>query len=135
MAVRGGKVTYQMLFEPPIDPRRALYDGFAPDSADLERQTGLGLRNRDQLRGVMDGLAGRGTLWTVTDAHSRDYRTTDSLSAERYFVQQFWAAHPGVTVRKRRPAARFPDGGQESGGDRARSGRRWTSRPWVSSPR
>lgn len=99
MAVRGGRVTYQMLFEPPIDPRRALYDGFAPDSADLERRTGLGLRDRDRLREVMDGLAGRGTLWTVTDAHSRDYRSTDSLSAERYFVQRFWAAHPNVTVR------------------------------------
>ena len=99
MAVRGGKITYQMLFEPPIDPRRALYDGFAPDSADLEHRTGLGLRNRDQLRGVMDGLAGRGTLWTVTDVHSRDYRSTDSLSAERYFVEQFWAAHPSVTVK------------------------------------
>ncbi len=45
MAMKGGKVTYQMLFEPPIDPRRALYDGFAPDSADLQRRTGLGLRN------------------------------------------------------------------------------------------
>ena len=99
MAVRGGKVTYQMLFEPPIDPRRALYDGFAPDSADLERRTGLGLRDRDQLRDVMDAIASRGTLWTVTDAHSRDYRSSDSLSAERYFVQRFWAAHPSVTVR------------------------------------
>lgn len=99
MAVRGGKVTYEMLFEPPIDPRRALYDGFAPDSADLQRRTGLGLRDRDQLREVMDALAGRGTLWTVTDAHSRDYRSTDSLSAERYFVQRFWAAHPQLVVR------------------------------------
>jgi Xaa-Pro aminopeptidase len=99
MAVHGGKVTYQMLFEPPIDPRRALYDGFAPDSADLERRTGLGLRDRDQLRDVMDAIASRGTLWTVTDAHSRDYRSSDSLSAERYFVQRFWAAHPNVTVR------------------------------------
>ena len=99
MAVHGGKVTYQMLFEPPIDPRRALYDGFAPDSADLAHRTGLGLRDRDQLRDVMDGLAWRGTLWTVTDAHSRDYRSSDSLSAERYFTQRFWAAHPGVTIR------------------------------------
>lgn len=103
MAVRGGKVAYQMLFEPPIDPRRALYDGFAPDSADLAGRTGLGLRDRGQLRDVMDALAGRGTLWTVTDAHSRDYRSTDSLSAERYFVQRFWAAHPGVTVRSADP--------------------------------
>src|SRR5574341_1652844 len=34
MVVRGGRATSQVLFEPPIDPRRALYDGFAPDSAD-----------------------------------------------------------------------------------------------------
>lgn len=99
MGFRGGRVTYQMLFEPPIDPRRALYDGFAPDSADLQREIGLGLRDRDQLRAVLDGMAGRGTLWVVTDVHSRDYRTSDTLSAGRRFVQDFWAAHPGVTVR------------------------------------
>lgn len=99
MAVRKGQITYKMLFEPPIDPRRALYDGFAPDSADLERRIGLGLRDVGQLRDVMDRLASRGTLWTVTDTHSRDYRTTDSLSAERTFVQRFWAANPEVVVR------------------------------------
>ena len=104
MAMKGGKVTYQMLFEPPIDPRRALYDGFAPDSADLQRRTGLGLRNSDQLRDVLDGMASRGTLWTVTDTHSRDYRTTDSLSAERYFVQRFWAGTSGGDDPERRCA-------------------------------
>lgn len=99
MAFKGGKITYQMLFEPPIDPRRALYDGFAPDSADLQQRTGLGLRNNERLRDVMDQLASRGTLWTVTDTHSRDYRWDDSLSTERTFVQRFWAANPLVTVR------------------------------------
>ena len=99
MGFRGGRLTYQMLFEPPIDPRRALYDGFAPDSGDLQREIGLGLRDRDQLRAVLDAMAGRRTLWVVTDAHSRDYRTSDTLSAGRRFVQDFWAAHPNVTVR------------------------------------
>ena len=103
MRIQGGKVTYQMLFEPPIDPRRALYDGFAPDSADLQRRTGLGLRHSDQLREVMDRIASRGTLWTVTDTHSRDYRDSDSLSAERTFVQRFWAANPEVVVRSADP--------------------------------
>jgi hypothetical protein len=32
MVVRAGRPVAQLLFEPPIDPRRALYDGFAPDS-------------------------------------------------------------------------------------------------------
>ena len=99
MAMKDGKVTYQMLFEPPIDPRRALYDGFAPDSADLQRRTGLGLRAAGQLRDVMERLTYRATLWTVTDTHSRDYRSSDSLSAERYFVQRLWAANPEMTVR------------------------------------
>jgi len=103
MAFHEGKVTYQMLFEPPTDPRRALYDGFPPDSAKLIQQIGVGMTNRDGLRAAMDGLAWRGTLWTVTDAHSRDYRSSDSLSAERYFVQRFWAAHPGVTIRSADP--------------------------------
>ncbi len=99
MAVRGGQVTYQMLFEPPIDPRRALYDGFAPDSAELQQAIGLGLRNSDELRPVLDALAGRGTLWVVADVHSRDFRTSDTLSAGRRLVEDFWAAHPGVTIR------------------------------------
>ncbi len=99
MVVRGGQVTYQMLFEPPIDPRRALYDGFAPDSAELQREIGLGLRNRDHLRAALDAMAGRGTLWVVADVHSRDFRATDTLSVGRRLVEEFWAAHPGVTVR------------------------------------
>ena len=53
----------------------------------------------DQLRDVMEHLTYRASLWTVTDTHSRDYRTTDSLSAERYFVQRLWAANPEMTVK------------------------------------
>lgn len=99
MAFRNGRITYQMLFEPPIDPRRALYDGFAPDSGTLARQAGLGLTDIGTLRLVLDRLASRGTLWTVTDVHSRDYRTDDTLSVQRTFVQRFWAAHPSVSVQ------------------------------------
>ncbi len=99
MAVREGRITYQMLFEPPIDPRRALYDGFAPDSADVVRRYGIGLTDIGTLRQVMDRMASQGTLWTVTDVHSRDYRWDDSLSAGRTFVQRFWAANPSVTLK------------------------------------
>ena len=99
MEVREGRITYQMLFEPPIDPRRALYDGFAPDSADVVRRFGIGLTGIGTLREVMDRLASEGTLWMVTDVHSRDFRTDDSLSAGRTFVQRFWAANPAVTVK------------------------------------
>ncbi len=99
MEVREGRIAYQMLFEPPINPRRALYDGFAPDSADVVQRFGIGLTDIGTLREVMDRLASNGTLWMVTDVHSRDFRTDDSLSAGRTFVQRFWAANPSVTVK------------------------------------
>jgi Xaa-Pro aminopeptidase len=102
MVVRDGRPAYQMLFEPPIDPRRALYDGFAPDSADLARRTGLGLTALDQLRRTLDRSV-RGTLWVASDVDSRDYLHTDSLTRGRRFVQDFWASRPGVAVRSADP--------------------------------
>jgi len=103
MRVVDGRPVYQMLFEPPTDPRRALYDGFPPDSADLQRRTGLGLRAISQLRPVLDSSAGQGPLYVVTDVHSRDYRRTDSLTRGRRFVQDLWAAHPGLEIRSADP--------------------------------
>ena len=42
MVVSGGRPTYQMLFEPPTDPRLALYNGFRPDSAAWRGARGWG---------------------------------------------------------------------------------------------
>ncbi len=103
MVVRDGRPSYQMLFEPPTDPRLALYNGFPPDSADLARRTGLGLRSLAELRPVLDRVAGRGTLWVVSDVDSRDYLARDSLTRGRRFVQDFWASHPRVAVRSADP--------------------------------
>jgi Xaa-Pro aminopeptidase len=104
MVVRGGRAVTQILFEPRIDPRRALYDGFAPDSGDLARRTGLGLTALDWLRPFLDqAVGGRGTLWVVSDVDSRDYLRADSLTSGRRFVQDFWAAHPGLAVRSADP--------------------------------
>jgi Xaa-Pro aminopeptidase len=99
MAVRGGRPAAAMLFEPAIDPRRALYDGFAPDSADLARRTGLGLTGLDRLRPFLEQWVGRGPLWVVSDVDSRDYLRSDTLTRGRRFVQDFWAANPGLAVR------------------------------------
>ena len=99
MVVRDGRPVAQLLFEPPIDPRRALYDGFAPDSADLARRTGIGLTALERLRPFLEQAVGRGTLWVVSDVDSRDYLRADSLTRGRRFVQDFWAAHPGLAVR------------------------------------
>lgn len=99
MVVRTGRVAYQMLFEPPTDPRLALYNGFPPDSGDLARRTGLGLRHLEALRPMLDTLIGRGPLFIVSDVHSRDFLRSDTLTRGRRFVQHFWAAHPRVEVR------------------------------------
>jgi len=99
MVVRDGRPVAQVLFEPPIDPRRALYDGFAPDSADLARRTGIGLTALDRLRPLLEQVVGRATLWVVSDVDSRDFLRADSLTRGRRFVQDFWAAHPGLAVR------------------------------------
>jgi Xaa-Pro aminopeptidase len=102
LVARGGRAAVQQLFEPAIDPRRALYDGFPTDSADLARATGLsgGLRDLTGLRAAVESqLGGRGTLWVVADVDSRDYRRADSLTRGRRFVQDLWAARPELVVR------------------------------------
>ena len=103
MVVRTGQVAYQMLFEPPTDPRLALYNGFPPDSGDLARRTGLGLRHLEALRPMLDTLIGRGPLFVVSDVHARDYLRSDTLTRGRRFVQHFWGAHPRLEVRSADP--------------------------------
>lgn len=102
MTVRNGRITYQMLFEPPTDPRRALYDGFPPDSADLARRTGLGVTSIERLRGAVESQLGRGPLWFVSDVHTRDALFSDTLTRGRRFVADLWAARR-MTVRSADP--------------------------------
>jgi len=99
MVVRDRRPVFQMLYEPPTDPRLALYNGFRPDSAELVRRTGLGLTALSALRPFMDSTLDRAPLHVVTDVHSRDAFHEDSLTRGRRFVRDFWAAHPAVTVR------------------------------------
>ena len=99
MVVRGGRPVFQMLYEPPTDPRLALYNGFPPDSAELVRRTGLGLARLSALRPFLDSTVDRGPLHVVTDVHSRDAFEEDSLTRGRRFVRDFWAVHPATTVR------------------------------------
>jgi len=96
MVVRQGKPVYQMLFEPKSDPRRLLYNGFPPDSGQLERQSGLGLTRLELLRPLLDTLVTTLPLYVVTDLHSRDGTVSDSLTRGKRFVQQFQAGHTGL---------------------------------------
>lgn len=100
MAVRNGKVTNAMLYAPARDPRMQLYNGFLPDSIEVVRSLGLGLRTMDKLRPTLDTLIAEGlTLYTLHDVASRDFLATDSLTRGRNYVKMLQAANPNLVVR------------------------------------
>ena len=57
LVLRGGRAS-GTLYTQARDPRRALYDGFPPDSAAVARATGLGARSIAALAPTLDSLAG-----------------------------------------------------------------------------
>ncbi len=103
MVVRGGRPVFQLLYEPPTDPRLALYNGFRPDSATLVRTLGLGLGQISSLRPLVDSIAAQGTLYVISDVHTRDALDSDSLTRGRRFVRDFRTAHPGATIASADP--------------------------------
>jgi hypothetical protein len=56
MVVRAQRPALAMLYLPAGDPRRALYDGFPPDSAATVARLGLGIRSRELLPPTLDTL-------------------------------------------------------------------------------
>jgi Xaa-Pro aminopeptidase len=103
MLVRPG-ATRATLFTSARDPRRALYDGFPPDSAEVARQTGIHARSIDALPGQLDSLAGSGLpIYPLRDFASADASETDSLTRGAHFMSRFVQAHPGSTVRDAHP--------------------------------
>lgn len=100
MTVRNGKVASAMLYAPARDPRGQLYSGFLPDSIDVVRSHGLGLRTMVMLRPTLEALIAEGLpLYTLYDVASRDFLYSDSLTRGRRYVQDLKAAYPALTVR------------------------------------
>ena len=96
MVVRGGKPA-GMLFTQARDPRRALYDGFPPDSAEIARRVGLPARSLPALAPVLDSLAGSGLpFYSLRDFETADNATTDSLTRGASFMRTFAARHSGL---------------------------------------
>jgi Xaa-Pro aminopeptidase len=92
------------LFTAPRDPRRALYDGFPPDSAEVARRTGIEARSIEALPTRLDSLAGTGLpFYTLRDFATADAATTDTLTRGAHFMRLFAEAHPGVVVRDAHP--------------------------------
>lgn len=92
------------LFTQPRDPRRKLYDGFPPDSAEISRATGIPGRSFPALRPLLDSLAGTDLpFYELRDFETADYAAQDSLTRGGAFVRAFTQAHPGVEWRNAHP--------------------------------
>jgi Xaa-Pro aminopeptidase len=103
LVARGGRMS-GTVFTQPRDPRRALYDGFPPDSAAVGRTTGLRARSFAGLRPTLDSLATSGLpFYTLRDFSNADYAAQDSLTRGASFMGAFARAHPGLALRDAHP--------------------------------
>jgi Xaa-Pro aminopeptidase len=103
MVVRGGKPS-ATLYTSARDPRRALYDGFPPDSAEVARRTGIPARSIGALAAQLDSLAAtRLPFYALADFATADASTTDSLTRGAQFMRRFSDGHPGLVVRDAHP--------------------------------
>ncbi|HEY3118810.1 MAG TPA: aminopeptidase P N-terminal domain-containing protein [Chloroflexota bacterium] len=92
---RGGTVS-GTLFTASRDPRRALYDGFPPDSTTVAQQTGLSVRSLPALRPAVDSLVEQGLpVYDLRDFATADAADQDSLTRGARFVADLIARHPG----------------------------------------
>jgi Xaa-Pro aminopeptidase len=97
----GGKVT-GTLFTASRDPRRALYDGFPPDSASVSRQTRLAVRSLPALRPTVDSLVQRGLpVYDLRDFGSADAGSSDSLTRGARFLADLRARQRGAALQVR----------------------------------
>ena len=103
IVARGGRAD-ATLFTESRDPRRALYDGFPPDSAAIARETGIASRSLPGLRPLLDSLAASGLpFYELRDFETADYAGVDSLTRGGSFVRDFAAQHPGIEWRNAHP--------------------------------
>ena len=99
LVARGGRGT-GTLFVTPVDPRRAFYYGFRPDSAAIARSLNLASRPFASLGGFVDSLVGAGLpLYTLADFEDADFARADSLTRGQQFVRGIVSRHPSVVVK------------------------------------
>jgi Xaa-Pro aminopeptidase len=99
LVARGGRGV-GTLFVTPVDPRRAFYYGFRPDSAAIARSLNLPSRPFATLASYVDSLVTAGApLFTLADFEDADFARVDSLTRGQQFVRGILARHPGVEVK------------------------------------
>jgi Xaa-Pro aminopeptidase len=94
------------LFVTPVDPRRAFYYGFRPDSAAIARTLGLVARPFPSLGAVLDSLVtARPALpvYTLPDVEDQDFAREDSLTRGQLWMRAFADGHPDLVVRDATP--------------------------------
>ena len=102
--VKSGGRTSGVLFTASRDPRRALYDGFPPDSAAVAGETGLTVRSLPAMRPAVDSLVGRGLpVYDLRDFATADAATQDTLTRGSRLVADLVARNSGMVVRAVHP--------------------------------
>jgi Xaa-Pro aminopeptidase len=102
--VKRGRTASGTLFTTSRDPRRALYDGFPPDSAVVARQTGLTVRSLPALRPVVDSLVALGLpVYDLRDYATADAATQDTLTRGARFIADLVSRYPDVVIRGAHP--------------------------------
>jgi Xaa-Pro aminopeptidase len=104
LLVHRGDSVSGTLFTASRDPRRALYDGFPPDSAAVAHRTGLAVRSLPALRPAVDSLIGLGLpVYDLRDFAAGDAAEQDSLTRGARFIADLITRHPGLEVRDAHP--------------------------------
>ena len=105
MVVRDGKPR-STLFTMPVDPRRAFYYGFRPDSADIARDLKLASQPFASLDATLDSLvAANRTLpvYQLPDVEDQDFARTDTLTRGQLWMKGFAKRHGQLAVRDATP--------------------------------
>ncbi|HZI75659.1 MAG TPA: aminopeptidase P N-terminal domain-containing protein, partial [Gemmatimonadales bacterium] len=99
LLVKRGGTVQSFLFTATRDPRRALYDGFPPDSAAVAQQTGLQVRSLPAFGPAVDSLVQAGLpVYDLRDFASSDAEDADSLTRGSRFIADLKSRHPGLRV-------------------------------------
>jgi Xaa-Pro aminopeptidase len=93
---RGGRSS-GTLYTASRDPRRALYDGFPPDSGAVARETGLAVRSLPALQPAVDSLVRlRLPVYHLRDFASSDAASQDSLTRGWRFINELAGRQSGA---------------------------------------
>lgn len=105
LLVKRGGSSSGTLYTASRDPRRALYDGFPPDSAAVARETGLRVRSLPAFRPAVDSLVALGLpVYDLRDFATADAASQDTLTRGSRLAADLAARKPGLVVRSVHPA-------------------------------